>query len=325
MNWTNLHAKLHKTLRKKQLLGKDLPLLIAVSGGQDSLCLLKLLLDLQPKWGWSLAIAHCDHRWSTDAGIADRVAEIARTWNLPFYLKTAEKAIKETEAAARKWRYQVLLEIAQTEGFDNVLTGHTKSDLAETVVYTLIRGAGADGIVALDWKRSLAPKIDLIRPLLDISRRETGEFCQKFDLPIVEDSLNDNLKYSRNRIRAELIPYLQTHFNPQAETALARAAELLRADVEYLENEARKILERALTLDRKGLNRIYLRQIPLALQRRVMRQFMREFCDKSPNFEEIEAAIYLINAANKTRTSSFAGGTTAEVSGNLIIFNVICQ
>ena len=325
MNWTNLHAKLHKSLRKKQLLGKNLPLLVAVSGGQDSLCLLKLLLDLQPKWGWHLAIAHCDHRWSTDAGIADRVAEIARSWNVPFYLETAKQAIKETEAEARKWRYQVLVEIAEREGFQTIVTGHTKSDLAETVVYNLLRGTGADGIIALKPKRSLTPKINLVRPLLEISRSETGEFCQQFNLPVIEDCLNQNLKYSRNRIRTELIPYLQTYFNPQAEKALARAAELLRADIEYLENQASIVLERALAPDRQSLNRLYLRQVSLALQRRAIRQFLQELCPKSPNFDEIEATVYLINAPNKTRTSSFAGGMSAEVQGNHIIFKVICQ
>jgi len=325
MNWTNLHAKLHKSLRKNQLLGKDLPLLVAVSGGQDSLCLLKLLLDIQPKWGWHLAIAHCDHRWSTDAGISDRVAEIAKSWHLPFYLETAQYSIEETEAAARKWRYQVLVAIAAREGFPIVVTGHTQSDLAETLVYNLVRGTGADGMTALKPKRSLTAKINLIRPLLAVSRSETGAFCRQFALPVVEDRLNSNLKYSRNRIRAELIPYLQTHFNPQTETALARTSELLRADVEYLEDRASIVLKEALTTDGQGLNRLYLRKVPLALQRRVVRQLFAKLWRKSPNFEETEAIVSLINAPNKTRTSSFTGGTNAEVKGEIIVFNSICQ
>ena len=146
--WTPLHARLHKSLRLRSLLPPASKILIAVSGGQDSLCLGQLLLDLSSKWNWQIAIAHCDHQWSTDAGIAERVAKVASVWQLQFYLKVAD-ALQETEAAARTWRYQALLEIAQEKDFQYVVTGHTKSDRAETFLYNLIRGAGADGLAAL--------------------------------------------------------------------------------------------------------------------------------------------------------------------------------
>jgi tRNA(Ile)-lysidine synthase len=317
-SWTLLHARVHQTLRQRKLLKKDRRLLVAVSGGQDSLCLMKLLLDLQPKWNWQLAIAHCDHRWSTDAGIVEHVEELARQWEIPFYLKTAEQ-IAETEAAAREWRYHALIEIAQKEGFEAIVTGHTLSDRAETLLYNLIRGAGADGLSALTWQRSLTPEIELIRPLLNVSRAETLEFCQQFQLPIWEDAANQNLKYARNRIRTDLLPYLQTHFNPQVETALAQTAELLRADVEYLEASASQLLQQAMTGEPIRLNRFCLRGAPLALQRRVMRQFLLQHLSEAPTFEQIEALTNLINAPNRTRTSPFPGGAVAEVQGDWIV------
>jgi tRNA(Ile)-lysidine synthase len=89
MVWTDLHSKLHKTLKQRSLLPPRERILIAVSGGQDSVCLLKLLLDLQSKWYWQLAIAHCDHGWSTDSGIADHVENLAKKWALSFYVKIA--------------------------------------------------------------------------------------------------------------------------------------------------------------------------------------------------------------------------------------------
>ncbi|MGK7876833.1 MAG: tRNA lysidine(34) synthetase TilS [Xenococcaceae cyanobacterium] len=331
-NWTPIHARLHTTLRQRQLLRRHRRLLVAVSGGQDSLCLIKLLLDLQPKWEWLLAIAHCDHCWSSDAGIADHVQQIAHNWGIPFYLKTATSsednqrpALAETEAAAREWRYQALIEIASEQGFQDIVTGHTKSDRAETLLYNLIRGSGADGIGALTWQRPLTQEIQLVRPLLNISRAETFEFCQQFQLLIWEDVANENLKYARNRIRAHLIPYLQTHFNPQLETTLAQTAELLRAEVEYLEDSAQKLLQKVITPDQRGLNRQQLRGVTLALQRRVMRQFLQKVMKKAPCFEQIEALTHLINAPNRTRTSSFPGGAIAEVQGEWIVFCDICQ
>jgi tRNA(Ile)-lysidine synthase len=318
-SWTTLHARLHVTLRQRKLLKKGQRLLVAVSGGQDSLCSIKLLLDLQPKWQWQIAIAHCDHRWSSDVGISDRVRQLAHTWAVPFYLKVAEQPIEETEAAAREWRYQMLVEIAREQKFSCIITGHTESDRAETLLYNLIRGAGADGLSALTWQRFLTPEIELVRPLLNFSRAETLAFCQQFQLPIWEDAANYNLKYARNRIRTDLLPYLQTYFNPQVETALARMAELLKADVDYLETSANQLLQQAMTDEPKKLNRICLQDVHLALQRRVMRQFLRKYGQEAATFEQIEALTNLITAPNRTRTSPFPGGVIAEVQGDWIV------
>ncbi len=324
--WTNVHTTLQQNLRQKRLLGKQQRLLIALSGGQDSLCLTKLLLDLQPKWQWHLAIAHCDHRWASDLGLAQHVEKIAQTWQLPFYLKVAPNAAsknQETEAAARKWRYQALQEIAQEHNFKVVITAHTKSDRAETLLYNLIRGSGADGMSALNWQRYLSSEIELVRPLLNISRQETGEFCQQFQLPIWEDVVNQNLNYARNRLRLEIMPQIKRHFNPQLETALAQTSDLLKADVDYLETCAQKLLEQALMSDSRGLNRLMLRQQHLAIQRRVMRKFWQQAIPQAPTFEQIESLTNLINAPNRSRTSSLPGKLVAQVSGDYILLQLL--
>jgi tRNA(Ile)-lysidine synthase len=317
--WTALHSRLHKTLKFKQsLLPAEAKILMAVSGGQDSLCLGKLLLDLRSKWNWQIAIAHCDHQWSSDAGIAERVAKIANDWQLPYYLQVAD-LLKETEAAARKWRYQALVEIAQQQGFQYVVTGHTKSDRAETFLYNLIRGAGADGLAALSWKRALTAEISLVRPILNVYRQETLAFCQQFDLPIWFDAVNQNHRYARNRIRRDLIPYLKDNFNPQVENSLVQTSELLRGDIEYLEAVAQQLLKQAQV--NRQLNRLILRNAPLAIQRRAIRQFLPVVIARQANFEQIEAVVNLIAAPNKSRTSTLPGGVSGEVAGKWIIFS----
>ncbi len=317
--WTSFHARLHQTLRDQLLLPKKSRILVAVSGGQDSLCVSKLLLDLQSKWHWSMAIAHCDHNWATDIGIADHVEKISKSWSIPFFLKQAEN-LKETEAAARKWRYQALIEIAQENNFQYIVTGHTKSDRAETFLYNLIRGAGADGLSSLGWQRNLTHNIQLIRPILNFTRSETFEFCQQFYLPIWFDIVNENNKYARNRIREYLIPYLKDNFNPQVENSLVQTAELLRADSEYLETTATELLNKVKHPTENKLNRQKLRTIPLALQRRIIRQFLPQIIQQQPNFEQIEAVCKLILAPNKSRTSSLPNNAIAEASGEWIIF-----
>jgi tRNA(Ile)-lysidine synthase len=293
--------------------------LVAVSGGQDSLCLLKLLLDLQPKWNWHLAIAHCDHRWPGDIGNADFVHSFACSWNLPFYLQTAAE-INQTEAGAREWRYRALSAIAQHNGFSCIATGHTASDRAETLLYNLIRGSGADGLQALTWQRSLAPGISLIRPLLTVTRSETAQFCREMQLQIWDDPANQDRTYARNRIRQELLPYLSDHFNPQVEHALAQTAELLQAEVAYLEQAAAELFQQSRHPDQPGLNRSLLRQAPLALQRRAIRQWLQAELTCSPNFEHVEKVIALLTAPNRSQTDPFPGGTIAHVEGNWIKF-----
>ena len=326
-SWTPFHAKIHRTIRARHLLEPKQRILVAVSGGQDSLCLIKLLLDLQSKWGWHLGIAHCDHRWRQDSQAnAQHVANLAQAWNTTFYLQTAREDLTiNSEAKARNWRYQVLTDIACKHDYSCIVTGHTASDRAETLLYNLMRGSGADGLQALNWKRPLDGDIMLVRPLLETTRSQTGQFCQDFQLPVWEDSTNQDLRYTRNQIRQELIPYLRENFNPQVESALFQTAELLQAEVEYLEEAAREIRKQVELVnpeksDFLQLNRRILNKAPLALQRRVMRQILQQIMPCAPSFEHIEKLTGLITAANRSQTDPFPGGKIAKIEGDWICF-----
>lgn len=321
MPWSDFHAKLHRTLRQCDLLHKGQRVLVAVSGGQDSLCLAQLLVDLQPRWGWELAIAHCNHRWRPDADANEQyVRELSEIWQLSFYNAVANTPPK-TEAAARYWRYGELGAIAQSHQFTAVVTGHTLSDRAETFLYNLLRGSGADGLQAMTWKRELAKGILLVRPLLEVSRRETGQFCQERQLRVWEDSTNQDMSFARNRIRQELLPYLKTHFNPQVEQAIAQTAELLRADVDFLESTAAELYQQALENCQLStrLNRCLLQEAPLAVQRRVVRQFLAEHLPTTPTYEHIEKVVGLIDAPNRSQTDPFPGGAIAQVQQSWIV------
>jgi tRNA(Ile)-lysidine synthase len=184
-----------------------------------------------------------------------------------------------------------------------------------------MRGTGADGLQALTWQRPLTDNIMLVRPLLEVNRSQTEQFCQEYNLPIWEDSTNQNLQYARNRIRQELIPYLKANFNPQVEANLAQTAELLQAEVEYLEQKAHQLRLEASVQGEKGnlkVNRCLLKKVPLALQRRVMRQLLQEILPDAPNFEHIEKITALITAPNRSRTDPFPGDWTAIVQGDWI-------
>ena len=138
-------------------------------------------------------------------------------------------------------------------------------------------------------------------------------------MPVWEDAYNQDLKYARNRLRLEIIPQLAANFNPQVESHLARTAELLRADVEYLESLANDSYQQALDDSGTRIARTVLQSLSLSLQRRVIRQFLTQALTKMPTFSQIEDTIALIAAPNRTRTSTFSHGLAAEVSGKWIV------
>lgn len=320
MAWSLTHAKLHTLLRQRLLLPQTSRVLIAVSGGQDSLCLARLLIEMQPKWDWSLAIVHCDHRWRADStDNATHVLQLAKAWHIPAWLEVAI-APPANEAAARAWRYETLARVARQQGYTYVVTGHTASDRAETVLYNLIRGTGIDGINSLPWNRPIdaaEPAVSLIRPLLAFSRQETGQFCQQHQLPIWEDSTNQDLRFRRNRIRQELLPYLREQFNPQVEQALSQTAELAAADIAYLEEQSTHLYSQSVAAKRDPreweVDISALKAAPLALQRRVMRRLLQQAFSVPPNFQQIEQLTALIKAPNGSKTSTYPDGLVAQV------------
>ncbi len=319
-------------------------MIIAVSGGQDSLCLLQLIRDLQPKWDWEIAIAHCNHRWPPDSGDnAIHVAQLAQRWQLKLYLFIASQVLKG-EAQGRNWRYQVMTDCARAEGYRAIVTAHTASDRAETLLLNLMRGSGLDGLQALSWQRPLAENVVLVRPLLDWTRAETGAFCEQFSLPIWQDGMNQDLNYRRNRIRLEVLPYWREHFNPKVDQAIAQTAELFQADVEYLEQQAEQLLKTAIVKERTAivkarldsdvihdpdvihdsdvihcLDRRILAQAPLALQRRVVRQFLAQSLGSALGFAQVEKVVRLIHGDHRDRTDSLMGRWVAQVSQYWIV------
>jgi tRNA(Ile)-lysidine synthase len=315
--WAEPQAKLHGTLRSRQLLPQQARILIAVSGGQDSMALAQLMIDLRSRWGWDLGIAHCNHRWRSDADAnALHIKNLANQWDLDHWEAIAPIPPKG-EAAARQWRYASLTEIAQTHQYSHLLTGHTASDRAETLLYNLIRGSGTDGLQSLTWQRSLGPNLQLIRPLLNWDREETGRLCQDRALPIWLDSTNADLTYARNRLRLEVLPLLRHHFNPQTDHHLAQTAELLSADVAYLEILAQDAYDRACP-GGHHLDRRVLQTLPLALQRRVLRKLLHHH-QITTNFHHIEKLLPLITAPNRTKSDPFPGGAIAQVQDQAIV------
>lgn len=211
-NSTMLNS-LHKHLQETDLLPIKSKLLLAVSGGVDSVSLLHLLHNLRPSYGWDISIAHYNHGARDDAHKdAVLVGDLANQYGYPFYMGKYEQS-DFSEAALRKARYEFLEDIRKDIGYDYVLTAHHNNDLLETAVFNTIRGADREGMVSLKPRRG-----NIIRPLLPFSKPEIIVFANLQKLPYREDSTNSDLSYSRNFVRNVLIPqgsvkYKQFHHN----------------------------------------------------------------------------------------------------------------
>ncbi len=270
--------------------------IIAVSGGADSVALLLALDELlkTERLSLKLTVAHLNHglRGAESAGDARWVEALAEELGFKFELGRA--ALKERasgaqdnlEQAARRARYDFLKDVAERCEARLILTGHTMDDQAETVLMRLLRGSGAEGLSGMEAVRALAAGSDILlaRPLLSWARRAlTVEYCRERKFEFRVDAMNEDERFARVRVRRELLPLLES-FNPKVVESLARAAELLRADSLFLNAAAEELLKVA-SEERKAENERsasgfpsldvnVMASAPRALRRRALRLWL---------------------------------------------------
>jgi tRNA(Ile)-lysidine synthase len=249
-------------------------LVAAVSGGPDSVALLRAVLAARGAEGAPVIVAHLNHQWrgaESDADeqfVRDLHRELLSSGVPELRLVCARRDVKadaegtNLEAEARRVRYAWLAETARAEGVSLVATGHTASDQAETVLHHLLRGTGFAGLRGIAAHRELEPGVAVIRPLLRIGREDVLAYLTELGQGYRLDSSNTDPKFTRNRLRAELLPLLRAEYNPQVDEVLARLAE--QADEVYRdEEEQARALLAAVERPRAG-NRVILDAAELA-------------------------------------------------------------
>jgi len=229
-SWSPHHLRLHRhLLRQPGLLPQGEVLLAALSGGQDSMALVALLRDLQRLHHWDLQLWHGDHQWRPESGHqASELEAWARSHGLALSIDRWAAPIHR-EAAARDWRYSCLIARAQALKASHVVTAHTACDRAETLLLHVARGSHRRGLTSLREQRELGAGIQLARPFLIFSRQDTTQICQDLQLPIWLDPSNQDLQFSRNRVRAEVLPVLEA-LHPGASRRINALAERLAAE-----------------------------------------------------------------------------------------------
>ncbi len=230
--------KVLKTIKKNNLLSKNDRVVIALSGGADSVSLAHLLSGLRNKYSLKLYLLHFRHglRNKKEEGKdLKTVRNLAGRLFVPLTVKEinvqefARRKKVGLEEAARILRYRYLAKFAQRYKYNKIATGHTLDDQAETVLLNLIRGSGLNGLSGIPVCRA-ENNFSIIRPLLKVTKNEILRYLQKVGLSYSQDFTNFQLDYTRNRIRNELIPLLE-EYNPQIKKHLAHLAEMIAEDM----------------------------------------------------------------------------------------------
>jgi tRNA(Ile)-lysidine synthase len=232
---------------------QEVTVVVAVSGGADSVALLRALQALKTAGAGRLIAAHCNHRLRGDASEGDAafVKELCQRLRVPCEVGMVDVPASERgdglEAAARGARYAFLSQIAQQHGARYLATAHTADDQAETILHRIVRGTGLAGLAGIPRVRPLNPLTTLIRPLLWARRHEVLEYLSGLDQDFRQDATNLESRFTRNRIRLELLPQLAEQFNPAIVEALLRLGQLAGEAQEVLSSAADELFERAVS------------------------------------------------------------------------------
>ena len=319
--------------RRLQLpLKNETTIIVAVSGGADSVALLLALDELTNagKLDLKLIVSHVDHplrktsgddaRWVKNLG-QERALQVVIT------RVNVQRRRENLEQAARRARYEAFAKLAQKERVGLVLTAHTQDDQAETILFNLLRGSGAEGLSGMETIRQLKQKREtlLVRPFLSWARRaDTERYCRDRNVDFRQDEMNEDQTFTRVRIRRQLLPLMQT-FNPRINEAITRAGELLKDDSEALNRAAGRLLELSLdeSTKRNQVRTDLLAVAPAALRRRALRLWL-ERCRghlRRLEFAHVAALENLVIENRGPRTIELPGSARVFRKGGLLTFD----
>jgi len=292
-----LEQRVLRFIQQQHLVSGGEKLVVAVSGGPDSVCLLHILTKLQEELKVKLHIAHLNHqlRGAESEADAGYVSDLARQWGIPATIErrdvTGYQAQQHLslEEAAREVRYSFLAQVAKSIGAERVAVGHTMDDHIETILMHLIRGTGTRGLRGLQpitaWQ-SAYNSLTIVRPLLPVNRQETEDYCHQYHLAPRLDASNLSLSPLRNRIRQQLLPLLKS-YNPRVAEALLRTGRIASDDIDFLDKEVARLWGEIAQQQGKSivLDKGRFDQLPSALQRYLLRAAAEKLLGRAKDIE----------------------------------------
>lgn len=302
-----------RTIRDRQLFGPRQHLLLAVSGGPDSVALLSLMASLAPSWRLTLTVVHFNYRLRGSESDGDEafVSSFCQSRNIPLIVRrpvlSKQRRVSSLQMLARWARYEAMKSLAHEIHADRILTGHTANDQAETILLWMLRGAGLTGLAGMPLMREKL----IVRPLLKTTREEILEYLTQEGLSYRQDSSNLTALYRRNRVRHVLLPVMED-ITPGIVRLLERQADVLRADDDYLRQVVDGLYDSLITVDAKGNQRFERRAVaalPDALKRRLVRHILTgtDSEQRAPNLCAVESVLRFVSGRSKGTRLSLRG------------------
>ncbi|MGG7148342.1 tRNA lysidine(34) synthetase TilS [Clostridium butyricum] len=242
-----MYKKVMSYIKDNNLIKSGDKVLVALSGGPDSVCLLNILYNLKAELNIEVGAAHLNHLLRDKDAFEDEeyVKTLCKSLDIPCFVKRVDinKYSKDkkmsSEMAGREARYNFFDDIVKDEGYTKIATAHNANDQAETILFRLMRGSGIEGLCGIKVRRD-----KIIRPILCLSRKEVEEYIEINNLKPRIDKTNFEKIYNRNKIRLDMIPYIKENFNEDIIQTLNRMSVLLQKDNEFIENSARSFYEK---------------------------------------------------------------------------------
>ena len=299
------------TIKKHNLINKGDRVLIALSGGSDSVSLLHILNELKAVIGFEIYTCHLNHSIREEADDDCKfVKELSESLGIECFTKKsdikgiAKKEKISEELAGRNERYNFFDEISKKYNINLIATAHNKNDVAETILMHIIRGSGIDGMSGIAYKRG-----NIIRPLLDIEKSDIEKYCEDNNYKYVIDKTNNQNIYTRNKIRLELIPEICEEYNPSFIDTLVKNAEIIRSESEYMKCEAEKLYNKV----RKGgkIDVDKLKVLHIAMIRRIVLMMYNDYTKSDKNMQSVhvESIVRLVMSGKS--------GTFVNVDNNI--------
>jgi len=285
-------------IRERALLRSGKSILVAVSGGVDSIVLLDLLHRLSKKNRWELAVAHLNHQLRGKESDRDEalVRRVAGHLGLPALIERAD--VRELmrrekislEMAARKARHLFLARAARQRGTRTIALAHHADDQLELFFLRLLRGSGSEGLSGMEWENAspVDPQLQLVRPLLGVSKADLKRYAEETRLECHEDATNRSLHVLRNRIRYELLPLLRKKYQPGLSRVIGRAMILLQAEAEFMGAAAERACRQMQQIKSRTKQPKVFDKLHPAIQRRLIQKQL-VLLSVIPNFDLVES------------------------------------
>lgn len=319
----NTVDKVRNTIIKHRLINRGERVLVALSGGSDSVSMLNILIALSKEMYFSVCAAHLNHNIRAEAGEDERfVRELCSSYGIDCFVKSvdvtayAKERSISTELAGREIRYAFFEELRGEKGIDKIATAHNKNDSAESILLHLIRGCGIDGLSGISPQRDN----HIIRPIIDLCKSEIEEYCKANSLKYVVDKTNFKTDYTRNKIRLLLMPVIEKEINPNFVNTVTENADIFTEASEFLDSYSEKVYNNICRNNTADIDRL------LSEDTAVIRCILqRLYCEYKKSHEKlsvkyINELINIIKCGENSKTINLPNKISARIEYGRLYF-----